>query len=152
MTGRKSPLEDLERLIDYGFLDGALLEQAMTHSTAGEGREVADNRRLAFLGDAVIELALRETAHENADLPDRGALSKDVDKYVQDAELALRAKRLRLQDWLATSNGEAKNAGGEQRRLADAFEALAGAIYLDAGSHAFPVVRRMMGRDDATGE
>jgi ribonuclease-3 len=150
-VARRRPLDELERAIDYSFLDMALLERAMRHGSAAEGKPGEDNRRLAFLGDAVIELAMREEVYNAQPLAERGKLSEDTDKHVQDKDLAQRARALGLQDWLAVGRGEAKNDFGEERRLADAFEALAGAIYLDAKAHAFPVIRRMMGRADATG-
>ena len=148
MARKRDDFEALSEIIDYTFLDDHYLEQAFTHGSVVEkGSKRQDNRRLAFLGDAVIELALRESGLKSAPLEKRGKLSDDLDKYVADKVLAARAATLGLEDWLDMSPGEAKNELGQGRRLADVFEALAGAIYLDAGAHAFSVVKRMMQRE-----
>ena len=145
------PLRELEWAIGYDFADKSLLADALTHSTAAEGATGTDNRRLAFVGDAVIELAVRERAYRDEPLAKRDELSKGADGTVSDAHLAAQARRIGLAGWLRVGRGEAQNEAGEERRLADAFEAAAAAIYLDAGAHAFPVVRRLLGLDDRSG-
>jgi ribonuclease III len=150
MARARNDFEELERRIGYHFLERKGLERALCHSTSGEGKKGDDNRRLAFLGDAVLELAVREKGHGNVELRERGDLSIDADKFVSDSEVAKRAKLLGLGEWLDMGKGEANNLRGEDRRLADTFEALAGAIYLEARDHAFEVVRRMMSGETRT--
>lgn len=152
MPRARNDFAELERRIGYHFFDPMLLERALTHSTAREGRQADDNRRLAFLGDAVLELAIREACFQSAPLSPRGDLSADADRFVPDAEVAERARDLDIGAWLDVGKGEANNHLGADRRLADALEALAGAIYSEAGHHAFRVVRHLMRPGEDGGE
>jgi ribonuclease-3 len=140
-TGQVVRLRDefdgLQRGIDYRFRDRGLLEHAMTHtSRANEDVSggVADNESLEFLGDAVLgfvnaDLLLREFPSFN-----EGQKSKIKASLVSTATLARQAERLSLGEHLLLGRGEEKSGGRrKQALLADGYEALIAAIYLDGG-------------------
>lgn len=130
-------LEGLQKRIGYTFKNTELLERAMTHSSyANENRAdgVLDNERLEFLGDSV--LGMNTALHLFKKYPDEpeGELTKMRSSLVCTGSLAERAKAINLGDMLRLGHGE-ESGGGRSRAsiLADAFEALIGAIYLDSG-------------------
>lgn len=124
----------LEESIGYRFADPALLRQALSHSSyTNEQKEPPDsNERLEFLGDAVLQLVVSH--HLFRCCPDcaEGELTKRRAAMVCEPSLAQRARYLGLGDYLLLGKGE-EMTGGRTRPslLADAFEALVGAIYLD---------------------
>ena len=123
--------EKLEQDIGYTFRDKALLKLAMTHpSYAGETH--VHNQRLEFLGDAVLQLCMSSRLyHQYPDLQE-GKLSKLRARCVQEGALEVAARKLRLGENLLLGHGEEKVGGREKPSiLADAFEALLGAMYLD---------------------
>lgn len=120
----------LERAIGYGFSRGDLLEQALTHRSAG-GQH---NERLEFLGDAVLGFVIAEALCERFPSADEGRLSRMRASLVKRETLALLARDLRLGDYLRLGAGEIRTGGfARDSILADAMEALLGAVYLDAG-------------------
>lgn len=123
--------EKLEQNIGYRFKDKALLKLAMTHpSFAGETH--VHNQRLEFLGDAVLQLCTSERLyHQYPDLPE-GKLSRLRARCVQENALEVAARRLHIGEFLLLGYGE-DNGGGREKPsiLADAMEALLGAMYLD---------------------
>ncbi len=136
----------LEDRLGHSFSDRKLLERALTHSSAvPEMRAAAaevrdetglprDNERLEFLGDAVLELLTSE--HLLATFPgwSEGQLSKSRARIVNASSLEAAGRRLRLGEHLRLGRGEEKTGGREkQTLLADAFEAVVAAVYLDAG-------------------
>ena len=142
--------EDDDRLIErlrYEFRDRSLLERALTHSSAvpelrtarGEeisfaGSEVQDNERLEFLGDAVLELLTSEYLLLNFPEWSEGQLSKSRARIVNAHSLEISARRLCLGEHLRLGRGEEKTGGRDKPALlADAFEAIVAAIYLDGG-------------------
>lgn len=143
------PYGRLEQFLQHEFADQTLCETALTHKSwlneaPSSGR--ADNERLEFLGDAVLNLAVSDMLMRR--FPDRaeGDLSKTRAVIVNEAGLCQAAERLDLGQWIFLGRGEEQ--GGGRRRpsiLADAFEALMGAVYLDAGFDvALAVVRRLL--------
>lgn len=126
-----------EKKIEYTFKDKRLLEQAFTHrSYLNENRELGrdHNERLEFLGDAVLELAVTEFLF--AKYPDKpeGDLTAYRAALVNTQSISDAATKLGMNDFLLLSRGEARDTGrARQIILANAFEALIGAIYLDAG-------------------
>lgn len=122
--------------IVYKFRDENLLRLALTHpSVAHEnGTITAHNQRLEFLGDAVLGLVLTQKLYEEFPAFDEGPLTKARAKLVNRKALAERARSLGLGDHLLVSHGE-NISGGRERdsALADAYEALLGAIFLDGG-------------------
>ena len=133
-------LSDFEKRIKHTFNDRRLLEQAFTHrSYLNENREVGreHNERLEFLGDAVLELVVTEFLY--AKYPDKpeGDMTAYRAALVNTQSISAAAKHLGMNDYLLLSRGEARDTGrARQIILANAFEALIGAIHLDAGYEA----------------
>jgi ribonuclease III len=131
-----SDLAELQHRLGYQFRDENLLRLALTHpSVAHEaGTATAHNQRLEFLGDSVLSLILSQRLYDQFPAADEGSLTKSRAKLVNTASLARQARRLDLGACLILSRGE-ENTGGRQRTsaLADAFEAVLGAIFLDGG-------------------
>lgn len=125
--------------LGYRFRDENLLRLALTHpSVAHEsGTATAHNQRLEFLGDAVLGLVLTQILYEKFPGFDEGPLTKARAKLVNRQALAGRARSLGLGGHLILSRGE-ETSGGRERSsaLADAYEALLGAIFLDGGFQA----------------
>jgi ribonuclease-3 len=127
-------LSSLEKTIGIKFNDKNLLKQALVHrSYLNENPDfyLADNERLEFLGDAVLELIVTEYLYRNYPNPE-GELTNWRAALVNAKMLSEIASRLKMNDYLLLSRGEAKDTGrARQYIMANAFEALIGAIYLD---------------------
>ncbi|MGA2800841.1 MAG: ribonuclease III [Verrucomicrobiota bacterium] len=131
-----SDLTALQVRLGYQFRDESLLRLALTHpSVAHEsGGLQPHNQRLEFLGDAVLQLVLTRELYEKFPTFDEGPLTKARAKLVNRRALAERARALNLGAHLILSRGEEMHGGRERpSALADAFEALMGAIFLDGG-------------------
>ncbi|MBM4319536.1 MAG: ribonuclease III, partial [Deltaproteobacteria bacterium] len=129
--------DQLQQRIGYRFTEPALLQAALTHSSfLNEHPEPGgqDNQRLEFLGDAVVQLVVsQELIRECTDQPE-GQLTKMRAGVVSGSGLAAAARRLDLGGFLLLGRGEERSGGREKDSLlADAFEALAGALFLDGG-------------------
>jgi ribonuclease-3 len=121
------------RLLGHDFADEGLLRRALTHRSAS----AEHNERLEFLGDAVIELVVTEWLYRG--LPERGEgeLTRLRARVVRRESLAELARELGLGEALSLGGGELKSGGRHRDSiLADAFEALIGALYLDGGLEA----------------
>lgn len=128
-----------EKKIGHSFNNKTLLEQAFTHrSYLNENKTGGEhNERLEFLGDAVLELAVTEFLY--AKYPDKpeGDLTAYRAALVNTQSISVAATDLGMNEYLLLSRGEARDTGrARQIILANAFEALIGAIYLDAGYEA----------------
>lgn len=129
-------MQPIEKRIGYKFRNPLLLAEALTHpSLAYETQKPHfDNQRLEFLGDAVLQLILTTDLYHR--FPDfaEGTMTKLRSRLVSRAALQEYARDIRLGDYLLIGKGE-EASGGRDRpsTLADAFEALIGAIYLDSG-------------------
>ncbi len=123
--------------IGVSFKNIALLAEALTHrSYLNEHREYAGshNERLEFLGDAVLELAATDFLFKKFPAKPEGELTAYRAALVNTVSLAESAQALGINDYLLLSKGEAKDTGrARDVILADAFEAIIGAIYLDQG-------------------
>ena len=131
-----SELSELQNRLGYTFRDEGLLRLALTHpSVAHEGgAPVPHNQRLEFLGDAVLQLVLTRELYEKFPAFDEGPLTKARAKLVNRRTLAEHARALDLGPHLILSRGEEMHGGRERpSALADTFEALLGAIFLDGG-------------------
>ena len=131
-----SDLAAFQDRLGYKFRDENLLRLALTHpSVAHEsGVPTAHNQRLEFLGDAVLQLVLTRELYEKFPAFDEGPLTKARAKLVNRRTLAEHARALELGAHLILGHGEATHGGRERAStLADAFEALLGAIFLDGG-------------------
>lgn len=136
----------LEDRLGYRFKSSGLLERALTHSSAvpemraeyaadsADATAIQDNERLEFLGDAVLELLAREYLLESFPEWSEGQLSKSRAGLVNAHSLENAARRINLGEHLRLGRGEEKTGGREKPALlADAFEAVVAAVYLDAG-------------------
>ena len=128
--------EDLQKTIGITFVSQSLLKQAFVHrSHLNEAREIKNsNERLEFLGDAVLSFLTSQYLYETyPDYPE-GILTNIRSSLVKTSTLSEIAKSLRLGDLLFLSHGEEASGGRtNQSLLADVFEALLGAIFLDQG-------------------
>ncbi len=140
-------MQPLESRIHYKFRNSLLLAEAMTHpSLAYESQKPHfDNQRMEFLGDAVLQLIVTEELFRMfPDFPE-GRLTKLRSRVVSRRALARFAMAIHLGDYVLLGKGE-EATGGRRRlsTLADAFEALIGAVYLDSGpQHARDLVIRL---------
>jgi len=136
----RDEFDELEQRTGYRFRDRGLLEHALTHrSRAAEDASggVADNESLEFLGDAVLGLVVTDVLFHQYPDSDEGQKSKIKAAVVSTQSLARHAERLRLGEHLILGRGEEKTGGRfKQALLADGYEALIAAIYLDGGLEA----------------
>jgi ribonuclease III len=143
-------LAGLIEQLGYTFQQEELLLQALTHrSLVNELGEIAiqHNERLEFLGDAVVDLSVGHQLMERLPEAREGDLSKLRAMVVSEAGLAFTANQVQLGNYLRLGRGE-EHTGGRKKAsiLADSFEALFGAIYLDGGFvEADRVARRLLG-------
>jgi ribonuclease-3 len=128
-------LARVERALGYRFRDRALLEEALTHRTfVNESGGGKDNQRLEFFGDAVLDFLLSDLLLVRFPGSREGELTRIRAALVDEASLASLAIGLDLGSSLRLGRGEEKGGGREKRSLlADAFEALLAALYLDGG-------------------
>ncbi|QHS09827.1 ribonuclease III [Sinimarinibacterium sp. NLF-5-8] len=123
-------LTRLQKQLGYRFGDPALLQLALTHRSAS-GR---NNERLEFLGDALINFVAAAALYECRPKAEEGALSRLRASLVREESLAFLARELKLSDVLTLGESELKSGGFRRDSiLADAFEAVMGAILLDGG-------------------
>jgi len=146
----------LQDLISYEFQNPELLMAALTHRSYLNEVELAslDNQRLEFLGDSVLGLVVAAELFERFPLANEGQLSTMLSQLVCESALADRAREIDLGDFLHLGKGEEKS-GGRLRAslLADAFEALLGAVYLDGGMNvAKQVILQLLGNAIASCE
>ncbi len=133
----RDEFEELQDRIGYRFKDRGLLEHALTHrSRAAEDVSggVSDNESLEFLGDAVLGLVTADILFRQFPQYNEGQKSKIKAAVVSSQSLARRAEHIRLGDHLLLGRGEEKTGGRfKHALLADAYEALIAAVYLDGG-------------------
>ena len=137
MAQGRNPAE-LATYTGYRFKDMSLLETALTHSSyTNECRKdvpVKCNERLEFLGDAVLQILISDHLFSHFENCAEGVLTKQRQHLVCESTLASLARKLSLGDFLILGKGEEQNGGrAHEAILADAFEALLAAIYLDDG-------------------
>jgi ribonuclease-3 len=129
-------LLEFEKSIGITFQNRPVYERVFIHRSylnENKQKDLEHNERLEFLGDAVIELAVTEYLYKNFTHPE-GILTNWRSAIVRGKSLSDEAKKIGLDNMLMTSRGEAKNAGkAKDLLLANALEALIGAIYLDQG-------------------
>ncbi|MEY2559212.1 MAG: ribonuclease [Verrucomicrobiota bacterium] len=136
-----NPLEDR---IEYKFRNPLLLAEALTHPSLRHEtqRYHFDNQRLEFLGDAVLQLVITEQLYGHFKAEAEGKLTKLRSRLVSREALTVHAARLELGRYLMMGRGEEASGGRERNStLADAFEALVGAVYLDSD---LPTVRQFI--------
>ena len=142
-------LAELQQRLGYQFRDEGLLRLALTHPSIAHEQNIAapHNQRLEFLGDAILGAVLSQQLYEKFPDADEGLLTKSRAKLVNAASLAAHGRAVGLGAHMILSRGE-ENTGGRERPsiVADAFEALLGAIFLDGG---FDAVRDFVLREFA---
>jgi len=134
-----STLDELQQRLGYHFRDESLLRLALTHPSVAHENDVASphNQRLEFLGDSLLGLVLSQALYQKMPGADEGALTQSRAKLVNARSLSGHGRALDLGSHLILSRGE-EHTGGRERpsALADAFEALLGAVFLDGGFEA----------------
>lgn len=131
--------DSLSCQIDYHFKNQELLKEAMTHRSVCQDKNKTNisNERLEFLGDAVLGLVITDELFRRFPDHDEGQLTKAKSHLVSREVLWKQAEKLDLGQYLLVSNGEEKSGGRtRQSILADAFEAVIGAIFIDGGLEA----------------
>ena len=140
----------LEAVLGYPFKEAALLEQALRHPSwcneQGDPRP-EDNERFEFLGDAVLDLVVSHRVMTRFPKAHEGDLSVTRQQIVSEAALSEVAKQLELGKFILLGKGEEKSGGRDKPKiLADMFEALIGAVYLDGGYQAaWEMIDRVLG-------
>lgn len=128
------PIETLQKRLEYRFNNPELIELALTHRSVS-GRH--NNERLEFLGDSILNFVIAQDLFQRFPEAKEGQLSRLRARLVQGKTLAVIARELQLGDGLKLGSGELKSGGYRRDSiLADAFEAVIGAIYQDAGLEA----------------
>lgn len=134
----------LYEVIGYNFRDASYLENALTHASfanerKGKGISYPSNERLEFLGDAVLQITVSEYLYRNFKNYAEGALTKIRQILVCEKTLARIAQGLNLGEYVHIGRGEESNGCRKSPKLlADTFEALVGAIYLDSDAFLIP--------------
>jgi ribonuclease III len=139
-TGKKyqksAKWDSLYQLIDYRFIESSLIEQAFCHrSVMGEVNNIQQSyERLEFLGDSILGFLVTEALYKLYPSSDEGELTRIKSSLVSRHTLGYRARKLGFGKYLLLSRGE-ESSGGRSRHsiLADVFEAVIGAMYLDGG-------------------
>lgn len=128
-------IDVLEKKIGYKFKNPDLLLNALTHSSyANENRGISDNERLEFLGDAVLGLVIADYLYRLFEEHKEGDLTKIRASIVSEGPLSQIARDIGLGRFLLLGKGEAISGGRDRDSvLADALEAVIGAVYLEAG-------------------
>jgi ribonuclease-3 len=151
-------IAELESILGHQFREPRLLLQALMHSSRiperTEDEPAESNEKLEFLGDAVLELVVSEELVRAFPDWSEGQLSKSRARLVNATAISLSAQRLGLGKYLLLGRGEEKTGGRTKPALlADAYEALIAAVYLDAGLEAaLGFVRRTLAEGSITVE
>ncbi|PLY14074.1 MAG: ribonuclease III [Sedimenticola sp.] len=126
----REPVERLSRALDYQFSNSQLIDTALTHRSAGSD----NNERLEFLGDSILGFIIADELYSRFADADEGQLSRLRAKLVKKESLASIARELEIGSYLNLGPGELRSGGHSRDSiLADAFEAILAAIYLDSG-------------------
>ena len=136
---------ELEKSIGYTFKNKELLKVALTHSSYANEHQVECNERLEYLGDAVLDLCMSCYLYDNIQL-NEGVLTKTRAKAVCEEALNVYAEKIKLNTYLFLGNGEIQNGGRNRPAIiADAFEAMLGAVLLDSNFETvYDVVKRIV--------
>jgi ribonuclease-3 len=150
-TQQSDRLKELQSALGYAFKEPALLQTALTHrSHSYESGDpgCGSYERLEFLGDALLGFIVADRLYKDDPMAEEGTLSRRRQAVVRESTLAKAARSMQLGDAILLGRGEELTGGrGKPSLLADLFEALLGAIYLDGGIRsARAFVRRHLGR------
>jgi ribonuclease III len=132
---RARKFKELEKALGHRFRNQGLLEVALTHASMRGGKtDRSDNERLEFIGDRVLGLAVAELLAEHFPDASEGELARRYNRLVRGETCAKVARKLGLGPYLILSDSEAGSGGRTKNTiLADAMEAILGAIFLDSG-------------------
>jgi len=131
---RSTRITELEKSLGHKFKDRALFQRALTHASARSGKPLQDNERLEFLGDRVLGLAIAEYLCETFPEATEGELARRFNRLVRGGTCAAIGRKIGLGPHLILSGSEAESGGREKDTiLADAVEALLGAVLIEAG-------------------
>jgi ribonuclease-3 len=137
--GRKEPsLSELERILGYRFQNNGLLITSLSHrsyvNSQRTDKKLESNERLEFLGDAVLNIIVTDYLYREYPDKEEGRMSKMKSLVVSSRVLGLCAEAWKLGDFILLSRSEEKSGGRKRLSiLADAYEAVIGAVYLDGG-------------------
>lgn len=143
---RPRKYKELETKLGHRFKNSAVLERALTHASVRGGKSlVGDNERLEFIGDRVLGLAIAEILDEQYPEATEGELARRYNRLVRGEACAAVARQIGLGAHLILSESEGDSGGREKTTiLADAAEAVLGAVFLDGGFlKARAVVRKL---------
>jgi len=124
-------LKELLILLNLPYKDESLYLKALTHASYAYEHQMENNEKLEFLGDAVIEVLMSDYLYQ-ADLANEGEMTKKRAQAVCEEALVKYANQIHLKEYMLLGNGETQK-GANASMIADAFEALFGAAYLDLG-------------------
>ncbi|HET6322118.1 MAG TPA: ribonuclease III [Hyphomicrobium sp.] len=151
MILRPRKYKELEKALGHRFRNQQLLEVALTHASMRGGKaHRSDNERLEFIGDRVLGLVIAEALSERFPEATEGELARRYNRLVRGEACARIARSIGVGEYLILSESEAGSGGRSKGTiLADAMEAILGAIFLDAGFQtARTVVRSLWGDED----
>jgi ribonuclease-3 len=127
-------MKNLENKIGYRFRAPDLLEEALRHASTTEGTTRKSYQRLEYLGDAVLNLCVAEETYRNFPSAEEGTLSKARSALINNRNLVRVGEMIGVPDALRIDTSVREKGGGVTRKMvADAVEAIAGAIFLDGG-------------------
>lgn len=136
-------MKALLKMLNLPYKDESLYMMALTHASYAYENQTEKNEKLEFLGDAVIELLMSDYLY-NEDLADEGIMTKRRAQAVCEEALVIYAHQIKLQDYMMLGKGELAK-GPNDSMIADAFEAIFGATYLDLGfQHAKKLFERVI--------
>jgi ribonuclease-3 len=140
---KQTKTTELEKRLGYTFKSRELLDRALTHASVRSQRGMQhDNERLEFIGDRVLGLAIAELLHETHPNASEGDLARRYNRLVRGAACGVVARRIGLGPFLILSDSEHESGGREKETiLADAVEAILGAVFIEAG---FDVARKVV--------
>ena len=143
---RPRKFKELEKRLGYKFKSQALLELALTHAShRGSNASREDNERLEFIGDRVLGLAVAEMLHASFPKANEGELARRFNRLVRGETCAAVGRDVGLGPHLKLSEGESESGGRDKETIvADAVEALLGAIFLDGGFDKARAVVRLL--------
>lgn len=134
-TSEDSILEDCQDAIGYTFRDPAHLRAALTHAS-GANHRLASNERLEFLGDAILGAVVCDLLYRNYPQAQEGELTRIKSQVVSRRTCAELSRQLHLEEFLFLGKGMGGQGQTPSSVLADVFESLVGAIYIDGGMNA----------------
>jgi len=143
-----SNLEEFQQRLGHTFADGDLLRQALTHASFGHEKRqrLPDNQRLEFQGDAVLQLAVTTELYHRFPQMTEGQLTKLRAQLVNKNHLQAVAREIDLGEHLILGRGEEKQGRERGSILADAMEAVIGAVFIDGGwEPARTIILRLLG-------